>query len=573
MRRRQRRLRTRGLARASRLRWPVLRGWPPSRVSRRSGLGAPLAWRRRRRRRARSRRRQGAALRIRRASRPPGACTARPRPGTALPRVLRACRGQRTRRFPRRKASRCLLGRRAHRDRRPCRRRGRSKGLFVVPRPSQTPPCSSVDLRESCVPLRSGARPYHNWLILWRCRCSQPGYRWPGEGRVPSPAKSRGLCDNGASSDAMDRGRSGLRHGSSIGRGAAALALALVWPLGALCCPIALAGAFTDGGAAFFAGAFAVGVAAACALVAVVRGGGETGRAGLPTPRPFAPVLARLAPLLLVAGVAAVAFLCATGVSVSSPLAFACGGAAGVGEGAALLATGLSFVGLDLPRLVRAVGSSVAGAAGLLAPLLLLGQNPLSTWWYLACVSLAAGVLAAVTAPTAAPAAAAVSPCEPSGPSAPLAELAPATLPCAPVSSLTHPFACLRAGLWEPALGLGLSLMSTLLPWGAFFSGGPASTPAPWTFCAGLLLAGALCLVTARSPLARGPLEPVMHVAMPVLAAAVVGLRMLGDVTVRRVCSGQRYRLGGHGRLLLCVCVARHGCGAPSAALRPPGPL
>lgn len=348
---------------------------------------------------------------------------------------------------------------------------------------------------------------------------------------MPSPAKSRGLCDNGASSDAMDRGRSGLRHGSSIGWGAAVLALALVWPLGALSCPIALAGAFTDGGAAFFAGAFVVGVAAVCALAAVVRGGGETGRAGLPTPRPFAPVLVRLAPLLLVAGVAAVAFLCATGVSVSSPLAFACGGAAGVGEGAALLATGLSFVGLDLPRLVRAVGSSVAGAAGLLAPLLLLGQNPLSIWWYLACVSLAAGVLAAVTAPTAAPAAAAVSPCEPSGPSAPLAELAPATLPCAPVSSFTHPFACLRAGLWEPALGLGLSLMSTLLPWGAFFSGGPASTPAPWTFCAGLLLAGALCLVAARSPLARGPLEPVMHVAMPVLAAAVVGLRMLGDVT------------------------------------------
>lgn len=348
---------------------------------------------------------------------------------------------------------------------------------------------------------------------------------------MPSPAKSRGLCDNGASSDAMDRGRSGLRHGSSIGRGAAALALALVWPLGALCCPIALAGAFTDGGAAFFAGAFAVGVAAACALAAVVRGGGETGRAGLPTPRPFAPVLARLAPLLLVAGVAAVAFLCATGVPVSSPLAFACGGAAGVGEGAALLATGLSFVGLDLPRLVRAVGSSVAGAAGLLAPLLLLGRDALSTWWYLACVSLAAGVLAAVTAPTAAPAAAAAPPCEPFGPFAPLAEPAPAPLPCAPVSSLTHPFVCLRAGLWEPALGLGLSLMSTLLPWGAFFSGGPASTPAPWTFCAGLLLAGALCLVAARSPLARGPLEPVMHVAMPVLAAAVVGLRMLGDVT------------------------------------------
>lgn len=321
----------------------------------------------------------------------------------------------------------------------------------------------------------------------------------------------------------------GLRHEGSIGWGAAVLALALVWPLGVLSCPAVLAGAFADGGAAFFAGAFVVGAAAACVSAALVWGGRGTGRAHPSVSRPLIGALARLTPLLLIAGVAAVAFFSMAGVFVSPSLAFACGLVAGAGEGATLLAAAPAFAGLDLRRLVRAVGVSVTGAAALLAPLLImgenLGENPSPAWGYLACAGLAAGALAAAGSRG-------VQVRTPSDPFVPPVGRACAST-CADEPALPHArvFACLREGLWEPTLGLGLSLMSTLLPWGAFFSGGPASTPAPWTFCVGLLLAGALCLVAARSPLARGPLEPVMHVAMPVLAAAVVGLRMLGDVT------------------------------------------
>ncbi len=85
------------------------------------------------------------------------------------------------------------------------------------------------------------------------------------------------------------------------------------------------------------------------------------------------------------------------------------------------------------------------------------------------------------------------------------------------------------AVLWEPSLGLGLSLMSTLLPWGAFMSGGVASTPPTWTFAVGIAAAGLLCVAACRTGAAKAPFGVAVHVAMPVLAAAVVGLRMLGD--------------------------------------------
>ena len=180
-----------------------------------------------------------------------------------------------------------------------------------------------------------------------------------------------------------------------------------------------------------------------------------------------------------------------------------------------MLAAAPGFAGLDRRWLLRAMGASLAGASGLLAPLLALGENPALTWGYLAWVSLTAGI-AAVAATRGLRG-------EPGGTGS-------STVVDAPVPAPTF-LATLRDGLWEPALGLGLSLMSTLLPWGAFLTGDAASTPAPWTFCVGPLLAGLLCLAAARTRLTRVPLDVAMHVAMPVLAAAVVGLRMLGDVT------------------------------------------
>ena len=92
----------------------------------------------------------------------------------------------------------------------------------------------------------------------------------------------------------------------------------------------------------------------------------------------------------------------------------------------------------------------------------------------------------------------------------------------------------LFAQLWEPALGLGLSLMSAALPWGSFLSNGTISLPSYWSFALGIAIP---CLAAAVAPkrpgrgLGKTPdFEMATHVVIPVLAAAVVGLRMLGDL-------------------------------------------
>ena len=88
----------------------------------------------------------------------------------------------------------------------------------------------------------------------------------------------------------------------------------------------------------------------------------------------------------------------------------------------------------------------------------------------------------------------------------------------------------LFAQLWEPMLGLGLSLMSAILPWGSLFSGTTASMPVYWSFAVGI---AALCVtveIASRRLVKEPDYEMATHIAIPVLAAAVVGLRMLGDL-------------------------------------------
>lgn len=88
----------------------------------------------------------------------------------------------------------------------------------------------------------------------------------------------------------------------------------------------------------------------------------------------------------------------------------------------------------------------------------------------------------------------------------------------------------LLSKLWEPALGLGLSFLSALLPWGALMTAESASMPVFWSFAAGI---AALCLALHLfATRIHGKLDPdiALHIVVPVLAASVVGLRMLGDL-------------------------------------------
>ncbi len=101
----------------------------------------------------------------------------------------------------------------------------------------------------------------------------------------------------------------------------------------------------------------------------------------------------------------------------------------------------------------------------------------------------------------------------------------PCDRPSRPVSR-----AGLLAQLWEPTLGLGLSFMSAVLPWGSLFGDSSASTPMYWAFAVGIALFSMVALFVARRFAGRVDVEVALHVAVPLLAAAVVGLRLLGDL-------------------------------------------
>lgn len=84
--------------------------------------------------------------------------------------------------------------------------------------------------------------------------------------------------------------------------------------------------------------------------------------------------------------------------------------------------------------------------------------------------------------------------------------------------------------LWEPVLGLGLSLMSAVLPWGSLITGDSASVPAFWSFAIGAALVTVLTPLAARFVKNRIDYDVAIHLAIPLLAATVVGLRLVGDM-------------------------------------------
>ena len=84
--------------------------------------------------------------------------------------------------------------------------------------------------------------------------------------------------------------------------------------------------------------------------------------------------------------------------------------------------------------------------------------------------------------------------------------------------------------LWEPSMGLGLSIMSAVLPWGSLFSNADTSLPTYWSFALGICLLCISVLIACKHVQKSIDFQIASHVVVPILAAAVVGLRMLGDL-------------------------------------------
>ena len=84
--------------------------------------------------------------------------------------------------------------------------------------------------------------------------------------------------------------------------------------------------------------------------------------------------------------------------------------------------------------------------------------------------------------------------------------------------------------LWEPSVGLGLSIMSAVLPWGSLFSSTGTSLPTYWSFALGICLLCISVLIACKHVQKSIDFQIASHVVIPILAAAVVGLRMLGDL-------------------------------------------
>lgn len=271
------------------------------------------------------------------------------------------------------------------------------------------------------------------------------------------------------------------------------LGLALSWLLSVPFCPADVAQALPGGAAPLFAGALMLGCAAACGAAAAR---GRASRA------PGSDKLPRALRWLLPAGTACVLLWSGLGLPGGGAAAAASGLAAGTGEACVLLMWGRGAGRLPAPRLL-AMLAIACGASGAFALALdALSWSPAAVRAALFGLSLAC--MAAPRGPRMQPA--------PKKVARPGAALAP-----------------MLGRMWEPLLGLALSLMSAMLPWGSLVESGSASVPPAWSFGAGVLLLGTAALLAARTLPGRVDFDTAIHVSVPLLAAAVVGLRLVGD--------------------------------------------
>lgn len=285
------------------------------------------------------------------------------------------------------------------------------------------------------------------------------------------------------------------KHDAAEGLG---LAAALSWLLAVPFCPAQVAVALPQGCAAPFMGSLMLGCALYCAAIACLS--------------PRRHMSHRFFALLLAFGIGLELLLCAFalpgGIFWGTSLSLV----AGLGEGAALLAWGQKLAARPTDRMVGTLGVACAGTAAITVALGLIVFSAPALRVLLAVLAVASS-FGAYLPHRRTVRNAEYPPMETHSPSLGRATVGP-----------------MVGHLWEPVLGLGLSLMSAVLPWGSLISDDSVSIPAFWSFAVGAALVALALPWVARLVRSRVDYGVAIHVAIPLLAAAVVGLRMVGDL-------------------------------------------
>lgn len=282
------------------------------------------------------------------------------------------------------------------------------------------------------------------------------------------------------------------------------MSAALPWGLGLSLTPLCVllslpdtcGAVFAGTGSAIFAGVFLASAAAmygALGCIPVLRG------------RRF-----RLLTWLQVTALVVVAVAAVLGAPVPLPVGGAvfAGLALGVGHARTLVSWVPAGCSLGARELAVAACASFAVVAAVSLPLAWLPPSWTAVaWGWLALAATAASALVTVAAPL-----------EDSGET--------------PVAASERSRATGLWAVWEPVAGLALSLISLALPWGAALDGDQSSVPPLGAVALGWLGVAAAAVVIGRHVSGRRlSLGLAANVGVPVLAALVVVLWMVGDVS------------------------------------------
>lgn len=271
----------------------------------------------------------------------------------------------------------------------------------------------------------------------------------------------------------------------------ARLSLALAWLFVVPSCPMQIAVALPTAQAGHFIGALVLGCALACMTSLAINQQHK---------KPLRHLTA-----LLPLGMTAAALLSQLTASDAALWAGVCGCVAGLGEGAALLAWGRYFSTRTTASALTALATACACGSAIVALLGAISFSPEAIRIALVAIATASWVCLP----------------RPQG-SAESKPPASATPSMRVTDTIRH--------LWEPTLGLGLSLMSAILPWGSFIAGSETSAPSCWSFAVGAFLMGASLLCMLYTLGDRVGFDVAIHITLPLLATAVVALRLMGDI-------------------------------------------
>lgn len=283
----------------------------------------------------------------------------------------------------------------------------------------------------------------------------------------------------------------------------AGLSASLAWLFTVSFCPMQVSVAFPVGCAAVFIGAFMLGCALGCAGLLLVGQAGASGAGAIPARAARAACAPRV-PLavLLPLGIAAQMVALSLGLPRAEVWVAVCSLVAGWGEAALLLVWGCRLASRSSVELLGMLAVACTGAAVL--AVVFGGLSFSAAAMRIALVGLAIASVVAALVPNKGE------------------KPAPVADPSAR-ADVSGTF----SRLWEPVLGLGLSLMSAVLPWGSFMAGDSVSIPVYWSFAVGALVTAAASLCAVRAVPGRVDFDVASHIAMPLLAAAVVALRLV----------------------------------------------